>query len=109
MRDVSADEFVPKGATLAIKQPYFHVDMVHPPQDTSDSAVNLKSMFFVLRLDHPTDLVVLPPCDTLVPLQFRDATSVATAAVEHLTNDHEQLHRRHPPLRQAYRLANIDG
>jgi hypothetical protein len=80
MRDVSADEFVPKGATLAIKQPYFHVDMVHPPQDTSDSAVNLKSMFFVLRLDHPTDLVVLPPCDTLVPLQFRDATSVATAA-----------------------------
>lgn len=80
MRDVPADEYIPEGATLAIKEPYLHVDMVHPPHDTSNNAINLKSMFFVLRVDHPTDLVVLPPCDALIPVHFRTATSDDTAA-----------------------------
>jgi hypothetical protein len=80
MRDVPADEYIPEGATLAVKDPYMHVDMVHPPHDTSDGANNLKTMFFVLRVDHPADLVVVPPCDPLVPLRFRVATSVDTGA-----------------------------
>lgn len=80
MRDVAADEFIPKGATVAIKEPYLHVDMVHPPQNTSNSAANYQSMFFLLRVDHPADLLVLPTCDTLIPLQFRITTSAGTAA-----------------------------
>ena len=80
MRDVPADEYIPKGATLAIKEPYFHVDRAHRPDDTSKNAAKAKSMFFVLRVDHPVDLVVLPPCDTLIPVQFRTTTSDDTAA-----------------------------
>jgi hypothetical protein len=80
MRDVPAGECIPKGATLAIKEPYLNMDMVHPPRDTSNMEVNLKSMFFVIRVDHPIDLVVLPPCDRHVPLPFRAATSVGTTA-----------------------------
>lgn len=80
MLDIPAEEFIPEGATLAIKQPYLHVDMVHSPHEMSNNAKNLKSMFFALRVNHPADLVVLPPCDSLVPLPFRTATSVDTAA-----------------------------
>ena len=80
MRDIPAEEFIPEGATVAIKQPYLHVDMNHSPHEISNNAKNLKSMFFALRVNHPADLVVLPPCDFLVPLQFRTATSVGTAA-----------------------------
>jgi len=80
MRDVSAAEFIPAGATVAIKEPCLQVDMVHSPHEMSNNTANLKSMFFALRVDHHTDLVVLPPCDTLVPSQFRIATSTGTAA-----------------------------
>jgi hypothetical protein len=80
MRDIPAEEFIPEGATLAIKQPYLHVDMVHSPHEISNNAKNLKSMFFALRVNHPADLVILPPCDILVPSQFRTATSGGTAA-----------------------------
>lgn len=77
MRDVPADEYIPKGATIAIKEPYLHEDRAH---STSKSAAKAKNTFFVLRVDHPTDLVVLPPCDKLVPVQFQTATSGDTAA-----------------------------
>lgn len=80
MRDIPAEEFIPEGATLAIKQPHLHVDMVHSLHETSKNAKNLKSMFFALRVNHPADLVVLPPYDSLVPLQFCTTTSVGTAA-----------------------------
>lgn len=77
MRDIPADEYIPKGATLAIKEPYLHVDKAH---DMGKNAAKAKSMFFVLRVDHPADLVVLPPCDTLVPVQFHTTASDDSAA-----------------------------
>jgi len=77
MRDVPADEFIPKGATLAIKEPYLHVDRAH---NTSKGAAKAKNTFFVLRVDHPTDVVVLPPRDKLVPVQFKTTSSGDTAA-----------------------------
>ena len=80
MRDIPAEEFIPEGATVAIKQPYLFVDMVHSPHEMSNNASNSKSMFFALRVDHPADLIILPPCDALVPLPFRTATPVGTAA-----------------------------
>jgi len=80
MRDIPAEEFIPESATLAIKEPYLHVDMIHSPHDMSNNAENLKSMFFALRMDHPGDLVVLPLRDTLVPSQFRTSNPVGTAA-----------------------------
>ena len=80
MRDVPADEYIPKGATLAIKEPYLHEDTAHRSHDTSKKEAKFKSKFFVLRVDHPSDLVVLPPCDMLVPVQFQTATSDETAA-----------------------------
>jgi hypothetical protein len=80
MRDIPAEEFIPEGTTLAIKEPYMHVDMVHSPRDLDDHAVDSQSVFFAVRVDHPADLVILPPCEQLVPVQFRTATSVGTAA-----------------------------
>jgi hypothetical protein len=80
MRDTPAEEFIPDGATLAIKEPYLHVDMVHSPHEMSSNAENLKSVFFASRVDHPSDLVVSPICDTLVPSQFRNSSQVGTAA-----------------------------
>ena len=80
MRDVPADEYIPKGATLAIKEPYLHMDMTHTPHDTNGNTASLKSRFFVLRVDHPADLMILSPCDMLVPLQFRTAHAVDPAA-----------------------------
>lgn len=42
MRDIPAEEFIPEGATLAIKEPHLHVDMVHSPHEFSNNAVYLE-------------------------------------------------------------------
>lgn len=68
MRDVPAEEFVPEGAVLAIKEPHLHIDFVHPSNTEEDLSNRL---FCVIRVDHPADLVVLSTLDDLVPQQWR--------------------------------------
>jgi hypothetical protein len=53
------------------------VDRAH---NTSKGAAKAKDTFFVLCVDHPTDVVVLPPRDKLVPVQFQITSPGDTAA-----------------------------
>lgn len=79
MRDVPAEEFIPKGAVVAIKEPFVHMESSHPFKDPKHSALRMQHMFWVVRVDHPADLVVLPPSDSLVPTDFRTSTTLETA------------------------------
>ncbi|KAF2163267.1 hypothetical protein M409DRAFT_26311 [Zasmidium cellare ATCC 36951] len=50
------EQLLPKGQLLAVKEPYYKV--------TADGAP-------VVRVDHPSDLVVLRPEDAIIPMQLR--------------------------------------
>lgn len=50
------DKVLPKGAIVAVKEPYLKA--------TADGGV-------MVRVDHPSDFVLLEPHDSLVPLQWR--------------------------------------
>lgn len=76
MRDVPAEEFIPDGAVLAIKEPYAHIDFVHPPNTPEDTKI---ALFCVIRVDHPTDLIVLSTSDDLIPSQWCTDTIAETA------------------------------
>ncbi|KAM0716330.1 hypothetical protein Q7P37_007775 [Cladosporium fusiforme] len=67
-RDVPAEEFMPEGAVLAIKQPYLRVDHAHVTEQDP------KAYFLCIRVDHPSDLVVLPVSDTSIPSKFASET-----------------------------------
>lgn len=75
MRDVPAEEFIPEGAVLAIKEPHLHIDSVHPIEASNV----LENTFWVIRVDQPTDLIVLPPSETLIPTQWLTDTTPGTA------------------------------
>lgn len=80
-RDVLADEFIPEGAVVAIKEPYLHMDYINLKVDpaTRDHAALSHSMFWVIRIDHPSDLVVLPAFHDSIPLRFHVAATPGTA------------------------------
>lgn len=75
-RNVSAEEFLPKGAVLAVKEPYLHLDslQVSSTDNEADTAC------YVVRVDHPSDIIVLPFSDPLVPSKFFLETIISTAA-----------------------------
>lgn len=56
------DKVLPKGAIVAVKEPYFKA--------TADGGV-------MVRVDHPSDLVVLEPHDSSVPSQWRREVKAA--------------------------------
>lgn len=56
------DRVLPKGAIVAVKEPYFKA--------TADGGV-------MVRVDHPSDIVLLEPHDSLVPPQWRTAPKAA--------------------------------
>lgn len=74
--NVSAEEFMPEGAVLAIKEPYLHLDCVHV-SSTDNEAANVR---YVVRVDHPSDLIFLPFSDPLVPSKFSPETILSTGA-----------------------------
>ncbi|KAG6358541.1 hypothetical protein INS49_012058 [Diaporthe citri] len=58
------DKVLPKGAIVAVKEPYFKA--------TADGSV-------MVRVDHPSDFVLLEPHDSLVPPQWRKGPKAARA------------------------------
>ncbi|KAI7775561.1 hypothetical protein LA080_006572 [Diaporthe eres] len=59
------DRVLPKGAIVAVKEPYFKA--------TADGSV-------MVRVDHPSDIVLLEPHDSLVPSQWRRGPKAAKTA-----------------------------
>ena len=56
--------FLPKGTVMVIKEPYYTFDEFNDPQ---------------LRIDHPSDLVVLSETDERVPAAWRSGSATLTA------------------------------
>lgn len=75
MRDVPAEEFLPKNCVLAIKEPYLSIEFrsFHPRADLPVESL------LVVRVDHPADLVVLPASSSLMPTAFRTSSAAQTA------------------------------
>lgn len=61
------DKVLPKGTIVAVKEPYFKA--------TADGGV-------MVRVDHPSDFVLLEPRDSLVPSEWRRAPKAATTGSE---------------------------
>lgn len=59
------DRVLPKGAIVAVKEPYFKA--------TAEVSV-------MVRVDHPSDIVLLEPHDSLVPSQWRRGPKAAKTA-----------------------------
>lgn len=75
MRDVPADEFLPENCVIAVKEPYLSLDFrSHNPRADLRTTGAL-----VIRIDRPTDLVVLPTSSSLIPTSFRTETPPPTA------------------------------